>query len=48
MIYDIEGSFNDDNSIYSFRTDLDTEYRISLKDLGEYKFIDVMILSYSK
>ena len=48
MIYDIEGSFNDDNSIYSFTTDLDTEYRISLKDAGEYKFIDVMILSESK
>lgn len=48
MIYDIEGSFNDDNSIYGFITDLDTEYRISLKDAGEYKFIDVMILSESK
>ena len=48
MIYDIDGSFNNDDSIYSFRTDLDTEYRVSLKDTGEYKLIDVMITSDSK
>jgi ribosomal protein S27AE len=49
MIYDIDGSFSDnDNSIYGFRTDLDTDYRISFKDSGEYKIIDIMILSDSK
>ena len=48
MIYDIEGVFEGENSIYTFKTDLDTEYRVSLKDTGEYKLIDVMITSDSK
>lgn len=48
MIYDIEGTFEGENSIYTFKTDLDTEYRVSLKDTGEFQLIDVMITSYSK
>lgn len=47
MIYNIEGDFENGNE-FTFITDLGSEYRVHLKDGGEYKFLEVDIISDSK
>jgi hypothetical protein len=47
MIYNIEGDLKNDD-VFSFTTDLGAEYRIVLKDGGEYRFVEITIISESK
>ncbi len=47
MIYNIEGDLKN-GDVFAFTTDLGGEYRVVLKDGGEYRFVEIIILSESK
>ena len=47
MIYNINGDFQNEN-VFTFTTDLGGEYRIDLKDGGEYRFVEISITSSNK
>jgi len=47
MVYNIEGDFKE-GDIFTFTTDLGGEYRVILTDGGEYRFVEIVILSETK